>query len=99
MTTEIEKRFEIRRTPEIVALCRKYESYKEDYILSDDVAVVFDVLPKLSEWEKVVLYAMTEYKTVRKFASFFGISTFKAHTTITDIKDKMKHLIRKEYGK
>ena len=92
----MEKRFEIRRTEEVTKLIEKYETYQRDFVPSEREEEIFSVLPRLSEWEKVVLYALTEYRSVRKFAKFFGINNYEAHTTIKEIKDKMKYLIRKE---
>lgn len=91
----MEKRFEIKRTDEINKLIQKYETYQQDFIPSEQEQQVFAVLPYLSEWEKVVLYALTEYKTVRAFAKFFGVTQYAAHTTINDIKDRMKYLLKK----
>ena len=92
----MEKRFDIKRTDEINKLIQKYETYQQDFIPSEQEQMVFSVLPYLSEWEKVVLYALTEYKTVRAFAKFFSITEYAAYNTITEIKDKMKYLIKKE---
>lgn len=92
----MEKRFDIRRTEEVTKLIDKYETYQRDFLPSEQEEAVFSVLPYLSEWETVVLYALTEYKSVRAFAKFFGITNYAAYTTINDIKDKMKYLIKKE---
>lgn len=93
----MKKRFEIKRTPEIMALCAKYEDYAQDYIPGAEEESIFRVLPYLSEWEKVVLYALTECKSYRKFAKFFGIGDFVARETITDIRARMKELLKRNY--
>lgn len=92
----MEKRFDIKRTEEVTKLIDKYETYQKDFIPSEQEQMVFAVLPYLSEWEKVVLYALTEFKSVRAFARFFGVTQYTAYTTITDIKDKMKELLKRE---
>lgn len=93
----MKKRFDIKRTPEIVALCAKYEGYTQDYIPGAEEESIFRVMPFLSEWEKVVLYALTEYKSYRKFAKFFGIGDSVARATISDIRARMKDLLKRNF--
>ena len=92
----IQQRFEIRKSPEISALVAKYNDYAENYVVGEEEAQMLTVLPSLSEWERVVLFALSEHKTVRKFAKFFDISEWTARHTITDIKDKVKDLYKKK---
>lgn len=92
----MKRRFEIKRTPEIVALCAKYEDYAKDYIPGAEEGIL-RVLPYLSEWERVVLYALTEHKSYRKFAKFFGIGDFVARETISDIRARMKDLLKRNF--
>lgn len=93
----MKRRFEIKRTPEIVALCAKYEDYAKDYIPGAEEESILRVLPYLSEWERVVLYALTEYKSYRKFARFFGIGDFVARETIGEIRVRMKELLKRNF--
>lgn len=90
------QRFEIPKTPEISALIRKYDRYTEDYALGEQEACLFAVLPSLSEWERVVLFAYSEHRSVRKFARFFGVTNWAAQQTIGELKEKVKRLYRKQ---
>ena len=58
---------------------------------------ILRVLPYLSEWERVVLYGLTECKSYRKFAKFFGIGDFVARETISDIRARMKDLLKRNF--
>ena len=93
----MKRRFEIKRTSEIVALCAKYEDYAKDYIPGAEEEGILRVLPYLSEWERVVLYGLTECKSYRKFAKFFGIGDFVARETISDIRARMKDLLKRNF--
>lgn len=88
-------RFEIQRTPEISALMKKYDGYGENYILGEQEQQTFAVLPSLSEWERVVLFAYSENKSVRKFAKFFGISEWTARKSIEEVRARVKRLYKK----
>ena len=90
----IERRFEIRRDEKIITLIKKYDEYTQNYIPSDEEANLPGVVAKLNEWEKVVWYALTECRSIRKFASYFGISERAAHLTILDIKERVKSLLK-----
>lgn len=94
----MEKRFEIQRNEEVLKLINKYESYQENFIPSEREQELFEVLPYLSEWEKVVLYGLTEYKSVRAFARFFKVTEYAAYNTIQEIKDEVKQLLKKKRG-
>ena len=90
----MKKRFDILRTPEIVALCNKYEDYQKDYIPGEEEESIYKVFDKLTEWERVVLYALTEYKSAMKFAKFFGVTEWQAKETIREIRGRMKDLLK-----
>lgn len=88
-------RFDIQRTDEITALMEKYKNYGNDYILGEQEAQIFAVMPSLSEWERVVLFAYSEKKSIRKFAKFFGISEWTARKSIDEVKARVRHLHKK----
>lgn len=88
-------RFEIQRTPEISALMQKYDHYGENYIMGAQEQEAFAVLPSLSEWERVVLFAYSENKSIRKFAKYFGISEWTARKSIDEVRARVKHLYKK----
>lgn len=91
----MDKIFEIPRTQAVTDLIRKYERYQKDYVVSDNEAAMIANLKHLSEWEKVVCYALTEYRSIRKVAEFFGITTYKSRTAIGIVKTKLAMLQRR----
>jgi hypothetical protein len=91
----MKRRFEIKRTPEIEALRAKYEDYAKDYIPGEEEVCIYRAFDYLTEWERVVLYALTEYKTAQKFADFFGVSMWTAKETIREIRDRVKMVLKK----
>lgn len=78
-----------------MALVDKYSDYGDNYILDEQEAVIMAVIPSLSEWERVVLFAYSEYKSVRKFAKYFGITEWTARIAINGIKSRVKELYKK----
>lgn len=95
----MQKRFEIRKTPEIMALMDKYSNYQDNFIPSEEDVAVFSILPKLSDWEKVVWFAYADNRSIMKLAKFFGIKPCCARVTIDEITDKVKKIIREEKRK
>ena len=74
----MQKIFEIKRTEAVNDLIKKYERYQKDYVVSDEESTMIANLQHLSEWEKVVCYALTEFRSIRKVAEFFGITHYKS---------------------
>ena len=88
----MQKIFEIKRTEAVNDLIKKYERYQKDYVVSDEESTMIANLQHLSEWDKVVCYALTEFRSIRKVAEFFGITHYKSRTAIGIVKTKLAML-------
>lgn len=91
---EIKSRFMIERNaPQVVALLEKYQDITDKYVMSEQEQMVFAIVAKLSEFEKIVWYAYSENHSIHKLASFFGIRDRVARSTIDDLKQRIKDVM------
>ena len=90
------RRFEIERTPEMLALVDKHTNYGENYFGTDDDVIRAKVLAKLDPWEQIAFAAYLEHPSIKKFARFFGVTDDVARMTIGDMKDKIRVLTKRE---
>lgn len=88
----MKKIFEIKRTEAVNDLIKKYEHYHKDYMISDEESEMIANVQFLSEWEKVICYALAEFRSIRKVAEFFGITHYQSRTAIGIIKAKLAML-------
>jgi hypothetical protein len=63
-------------------------------VVGEEEATLLSLIPKITEWEKVILYGLIEYRTKRNFAKAFGITEYRAKETIRDIRYEMKKLYK-----
>lgn len=93
---EILKRFSIEKNEEVLELIDKYSFCKERYALTDEEEQAFHIVSKLSEYERVLWYAISEYKSSRRIAKLFNTNNNYTSKSISELKNKVRELMSKD---
>lgn len=88
------KNLELKKTPELVAIVAKRIKFPEDYFASEYECMTAEILrDSMDEREQCLFAVWLESHSIRKFASYFGISVSSAWRVLTPVLEKSKRLI------
>jgi len=90
----IQKLFVIEKTPEVLALVKRYSGCTKPYSTTRDEDHAFAIVDKLSEYERVLYFAVCEYGSCRRVAAFFGTNMNYASRSMKEIKTYVQQLAK-----
>jgi len=88
----IMKRFVIEKTPEVIALVKRYSGCAKPYATTRDEDKAFAIVDKLSEYERILYFAVCEYGSCRRVAAFFGTNMNYASKSMKEVKTYVQQL-------